>query len=188
MANPWPIEMRLAAAGNDLEASRAVAERLGGSLYADHREAWQHLPLRALVTAVTDDIEALRAVADVGLYVVAARTVKAGDCAAVGLFPMVHKPGLTRAQADAHWRDNHAPLALEHHQAMTHYTQLAVMHTIAGREFGGFALCGFANEADLRERFFSLPDSVEVINADVAKFADTRRSPRRLVAVPEHFG
>lgn len=176
------LGIEVAAASNDLEAARATAQSLGGGVYFDDRDPWQHLPFRALVTSVTDDIETLQKIADVGLYVVCRRLVKPGPFEVAGLFPLVHHPDMTRRQADSHWRDNHGPLALEHHRAMSHYTQLAVLHRIAGLEIDGFAVCGFETLEDLRDRFFSLPDSQEVINADVNRFADTKRSPRRLIA------
>ena len=165
-------------------AAREVAAGLGATLLADEREAHAHLPFRGLLVAVTDDLGPLQAVADVSLSIVCARLVKAGDYAVVGVFPMIRRPDLSHRQADDHWRDEHAPLALHHHAAMTHYTQLSVVQHLSGAEFDGFALCAFASEADLRERFFSYPDSPRIIADDVARFADTRRSPRRLIARP----
>ena len=37
---------------------------------------------------------------------------KAGSANIFGLFPMIANPALSHKQADTHWRDNHAPLAL----------------------------------------------------------------------------
>ncbi len=91
-------------------------------------------------------------------------------------------------EADAHWRDRHAPLALEHHAFMTHYTQLSVVHHIAGRELDGFALCGFASLDDLRNKFYTRDASRAVIADDVQRFADTRRSPRRLIVEEMRYG
>ena len=34
--------------------------------------------------------------------------------------------------ADEHWREQHAPIALEVHKAMTHYYQLTVVHKFFG--------------------------------------------------------
>lgn len=169
------------AATNNLEGARTFAAANGGYLLEDAREPWEHLPFRGLLVVATDEIEAVAELADVGHYLGAERLIKEGPMEVAGLFPMVHRSDRTRAEADGHWRDVHAPLALEHHRAMSHYTQLAVLHRISGAEFNGFAVCAFMSEDDLRERFYSLPDSVEVIARDIRNFADTRRSPRRLV-------
>jgi len=99
----------------------------------------------------------------------------------------VHFPEITHQQADAHWRDVHAPLALEHHGFMSHYTQLSVVHTLSGLPLDGFALCGFETIEDLRERFYSRPDGPEVIAADVKNFADLKNSPGRLIATEQRF-
>ena len=176
-----------AAACSDVARATELAKQLRGSTYADHRDDPSHLPFAALTTGVSDDMELLREFADVGLYVVCERTIKPGNAAIFGLFPMVGNPSLSHTQADAHWRDTHAPLALQHHAFMTHYLQLSVVHTVSGTPYDGFALCGFDNLEDLRERFFSEPDSRQVISDDIAKFADTANSPRRLLAVPEYF-
>ena len=101
---------------------------------------------------------------------------------------MVHHPDLSHRMADAHWRDRHAPLALEHHPAMSYYTQLSVVHRIHGPEWDGFALCAFASIEDLRQRFFGSPEGRVAIRDDVAKFADTSASPRRLIATETAYG
>jgi hypothetical protein len=182
------IRIELAAASTDVAAARSLAQRLGGRLYHDPRTDQPELPFRALVTATTDDLGAFESVADVGVYVVCRRVVRPGTAAVIGLFPIIRLPGLSHAQADAHWRDRHAPLALEHHAFMTHYTQISVVHRIAGRNFDGFALCGFASLEDLRHRFYTREASRAVIAADVAQFADTRKSPRRLLVEQTEYG
>ena len=182
------FHLEFAAASTDLEAAHNIARSLQGTLYCDEREEWRHLPFRALVTAATDTPSVLADIADVGLYVVCRRLIRPGACAVIGLFPLVRNPQLNHEESDAHWRDSHAPLALEHHAYMTHYTQLSVTHRVSGAELDGFALCGFDSMEDLRERFYTRPASREVIAADVAKFADTRRSPRRLIVVQKEFG
>ena len=180
--------LEVAAASTDIEGSRALARSLDGTLYVDAREDHRQLPFRALITVTTDDLAPVAALADVGLYVICRRLIKAGTPTVIGLFPLVHHPDLTHAQADAHWRDRHAPLALEHHAFMTHYTQLSVVHHIAGRELDGFALCGFASLDDLRNKFYTRDASRAVIADDVQRFADTRRSPRRLIVEEMRYG
>lgn len=181
-------ELEIAAASTDIERTRELARTLGGTLYVDAREDHQQLPFRALVTVTTDDLTPVAALADVGLYVICRRLIKPGTPAVIGLFPLVHHPDLTHADADAHWRDRHAPLALEHHAFMTHYTQLSVVHRIAGLDLDGFALCGFASIDDLRNKFYTRDASRAVIADDVQRFADTRRSPRRLIAEETRYG
>ena len=179
--------LQLALTSNDPDRALAMARATGGSYYADPREPYDHLPFRALVTATTDDADRFATAADVGLYVVCRRTIKAGDAAAIGIFPLVHHPERTHTESDAHWRDKHAPLALVHHPHMTHYTQLSVVARLAGPDIDGFAFCGFASVADLRDRFYTEPASIKVIANDVASFADTKRSPRRLIATDIHL-
>lgn len=179
--------LELAAASSTIEEASVVAEQLGGTLYADEREDWQKLPFRSLVTAATDDPALLRSVADVGLYLVYRRLIKPGDPDVLGLFPVIRAPGLSHAEADAHWRDTHAPLALEHHAHMTHYTQLSVVETLEGPAIDGFALVGFASVEDFRHRFYTGPESPRVIADDTAKFADLKQSPRRLIAREYRF-
>jgi len=180
--------MELAAASTDIDAARSLAEAMGGTVYVDDREKGGHLPFRALVTVATDDLDALAQVGDAGKYLIYRRLKKAGTPNVIALFPMVHKPSLSHKEADAHWRDVHGPLALEHHKFMTHYTQLSVVQTLSGPELDGFALVGFDSVDDLRNRFYSGPGSEEVIAADVSKFADTRHSPARLIATETRFG
>lgn len=178
--------LELAVASSDPAGARGLARALGGRLYVDERDS-EDLPFRALATVVTDDLEAAARVADFGLYLVGRRTMKEGTCAVASLSPMCRRPSLSHQQADAHWRDVHTPLALRHHAAMTSYTQLSVLHCFAGTALDGFALCAFASLEDLRERFFSEPDSRRIISEDIRKFADGRRSPRRLIVTEASF-
>jgi len=179
--------LELAAASTDIEAALALAESLHGTAYCDDREKGEHLPFRALVTVVTDDPEAVARVGDVGTYVVLRRLIKPGIPGSIGLFPLLHRPDRSHREADAHWRDVHGPLALEHHKYMSHYTQLSVVANLTGFALDGFALCGFESEDDLRNRFYSGPESPAIIAADVANFADLKRSPARLIAREHRF-
>ena len=63
---------------------------------------------------------------------------------------------------------------------MWDYHQVSVDEVISGHVYDGFALCGFASEYDLKERFFNGPESQVAIRDDVAKFADVVNSPRRV--------
>ncbi|XOV82850.1 MAG: hypothetical protein ACFHXK_18575 [bacterium] len=180
-------QLEFAACTNNLEAAHAIAAAHGGTVYWDPRDKFSHLPFRALTTCVTDDLTQLQPAADIGLYLVCRRIIKPGQPEYVGLFPMVRHPELTHAQADAHWRDSHAPLTFEHHAAMNHYSQLSVVQRLSGPEIDGFALCGFVSLEDLRERFYTRPDSAGIIAADIRRFADTKQSPRRLIATVKSF-
>lgn len=179
--------LEFAVASNNLARCTEIAGELNAHLYIDDRGA-RGLPFQALLTATTDTLSILESAADVGLYIVCRRLIKPGEANSIGLFPLLHHPERTHEASDAHWRDIHAPLALVHHAHMTHYTQLSVVQTLSGRPYDGFALCGFASEEDLRERFFTTKESVQVIQDDVSKFADVSKSPRRLIATPTHAG
>ncbi|MEM9620254.1 MAG: EthD domain-containing protein [Pseudomonadota bacterium] len=168
-----------------------AAERLGpvlrGIAYTDARPGASKLPFRSLVTGVTDNLPQLETDGDVGAYVICRRTIKPGAAQYYGLFPMLRHPEKSHETCDAHWRDVHGPLALEHHAHMTHYVQLSVVQTLRGPEIDGFALCGFATEDDLRNRFFTTPESVQIIADDIENFAHTKASPRRLIAQPSSY-
>jgi uncharacterized protein (TIGR02118 family) len=135
------------------------------------------------------DRAAIEPVADLGLYAVEVRRMRhqrrtwAPATATPGLtaaFVMLHRPDLTHEQSDAHWRDIHAPLALRHHPGMWHYHQISITDVLAGPAYDGIALCAFASEQDMSERFFGGPEDQAVIAADVATFADMDASPRRI--------
>ena len=175
--------MQLAAATTNLDAARGVLKKVAGIAYADLRGR-SNLPFQALVTASSDRLAPLEEIADVGFYLVCRRVIKPGAPGVVGLFPMIAHPERGPDASDAHWRDVHAPLALEHHPHMTAYDQLCVVHRFSGLDVNGFALCGFANEDDLRNRFYVSEEGVRIIAEDVARFADLKRSPNRLIATP----
>jgi uncharacterized protein (TIGR02118 family) len=190
--------LELVAVGNDVARARDAASVVAGSLFVDPRDKASGLPFRALVSAVTDDPETLLRAAEIGAYVVCRRTIKprvseapaergAALPGVIALYPMVRHPGLSHREADRHWRDAHAPLALRHHVGMSHYTQLSVVRRLAGPDWDGFALCGFDSMDDLRERFFDGPAGRVAIREDVARFADPERSPRRLIAIERRY-
>jgi hypothetical protein len=70
---------------------------------------------------------------------------------------------------------------------MSNYAQLSVLHRFSGPVWDGFALCGFESEQDLRTKFFASKEGEQIIAEDVAKFADTKLSPRRVVAKESVF-
>ncbi len=179
--------MYLAAATSQIEEATTLAKDTHGILMQDARSGAKKLPFRSLVMGTTDRLQQFADIADVGLYLVCRRVIKPGVPKVVGLFPLIAHPDLGHDGADAHWRDKHAPLALEHHPHMTAYDQISVVHRFSGLEVDGFALCGFASEEDLRERFYANEESVKIIAQDVATFANVKRSPRRLIATPSFY-
>ena len=140
-----------------------------------------------------DDLYAKMEAADVEVNLVARRQVKEKNdpvvrCAgAIGVFGMVKHPNLTHEESDAHWRDKHAPLALEIHTAMSHYMTLRVLHCFKGNELDGIALCGFYSMEDLKERFYNAKEGERRIFEDVSTFADARNSPRRVIVKETDF-
>lgn len=183
-----------AALGTRGPAAIDVARAVGGTAFVAV-DGQRDVPFTALVLG--DDLDTLRSVADVGLARVEVRRMRhqrrfwpAGEPSpgVTAVFPMLHHPGLTHAQADAHWRDVHAPLALRHHPALWHYHQVAIDEVLAGPAYDGLALCACASEQELRERFFGDDHDRAVITADVASFADVVRSPRRVRMTEWRFG
>jgi hypothetical protein len=180
--------LELLALTSDASAASDVAESLGGLSYRNHETESDRRPYSGLIRVVTDRIEPLAEVADVGLYTAAARVIKAPSRPAspdrvVGSFGLVHHPDLSHTGADDHWRDLHGPLALRCHAAMCDYTQLSIVAVHRGLELDGIALCAFDSRQDLRERFFNDDAARAEVEADVASFADTTRSPRRVILV-----
>ncbi|MFT6438067.1 MAG: hypothetical protein ACJAVI_006153 [Candidatus Azotimanducaceae bacterium] len=189
-----PTQLELCATYRDQDTAQAVAKKFGGRLYIDERAKNPKQPFTAMVCVQTDDIAALIEGADVGVYLVARRQVKEHTdpkvrmAGSIGAFSMIKHPSLSHTESDSHWRDNHAPLALEIHTAMSHYTQLSILHCFKGPELDGIALCGFDSLEDLKERFFNSKEGEQRIAEDVAKFADTRNSPRRVIVKETDFG
>jgi hypothetical protein len=146
---------------------------------------------------IGEDRSAVGTVAEIGMYRVHVRPMRHqrrfwphGDPSpgVTAVFGMVRRGGLTHEQSDAHWRDIHAPLALRHHPGMWHYHQVSIDEVIEGHFYDGIALCAFASEQELTERFFGGPEDQEVIRADVATFADMTNSPRRVRMIEWRFG
>jgi len=178
--------LELVALGTDTATATAVGARLGGTVYVNHPGESDARPFSAVVRVATDEIEAVASVADVGLYVAYTRPVKvlAGPAPAdrvIAAFGMVGHPDLTHRESDDHWRDVHGPLALRMHAAMCDYTQLSVVAVLSGLPLDGIALCAFSSRDDLSTKFFNDDEAKAAIQADVASFADLRRSIRRVV-------
>ena len=183
-----------AALGSHRERSIEIARAIGGTAFVANDQ--QREPaFSALV--IGDDRDTIEPIADIALYRVDVRPMRhqrrfwpRGDASpgVTAVFGMLRRPDLTHDQSDAHWRDTHAPLALRHHPGMWHYHQVSIDEVLSGRFYDGIALCAFASEQDLVERFFGGPDDQDIIRADVAKFADMANSPRRVRMTEWRFG
>ena len=183
--------MVLVAAFRDREAAKRALAGTHGLLLAASRQDTAHLPFDSLIVGATDELASLVEAADIGAWLACERAVKSASLdrlergnrpKAIGIFTMVASPSMEPTASDLHWRDVHAPLALKVHNAMTHYYQLSLQHRFHGPEWHGFALCCFASEDDLRHRFFNGPAGEKSIAEDIRRFADTKLSPRRVVA------
>ena len=172
--------------GSDVAAATALVERLGGKAYVNHPSESDRRPYSAMVRVVTDDVEAVRAVSDVALFVCFSRVIKAPTVEptaerSIATFGLVRNPAMTHRECDDYWRDNHGPLALEMHLAMCDYSQLAVIETLHGQPLDGIAMCAFSTRADLSTKFFNDDEAKAAIIADVVKFSDAKASPARVV-------
>jgi len=189
----FSTQLEFCATYNSAEKAQSMAEKLQGRLYADERGGNPKQPFVAFACVQTDDLPSLIKDADVGVYLVANRTIKAHPrpevrtAGAIGVFGMVKNPSLSHTESDTHWREKHAPLALEIHTAMSHYTQLSIVHCFKGPQLDGIALCGFDTLEDLKERFFNSKEGERRIYEDISTFADTRNSPRRVIVKETDF-
>jgi len=178
--------LELVGLGTDVEAAEQLAMRLGGHAYRNHATEKDSRPYSALVRVATDDIEAVRAVSDVALYVCFSRVIKAPSQPAtpersIATFGLVRNPAMTHRQCDDHWRDTHGPLAIKMHAAMCDYEQLSVVETLHGQPLDGIAMCAFETREDLSNKFFNDDDARAAIVADVQTFSDPANSPPRVV-------
>ncbi len=183
--------LKIAAAFSSLSAGKASAKSSEVLLLSATSQETAHLPFAALLIGTPDDLSALSVTADVGLYLVSERNILNKPLSdltqdqypkALGIFPMVASDELGAKAADDHWREKHAPLALSVHTAMTHYYQLNILHRFSGAAWDGLALCCFASEDDLRHKFYNSDAGKRSIAEDVQRFANTRQSPRRVIA------
>ncbi len=95
------------------------------------------------------------------------------------LFAISRNPALTHDQFEAHWRDNHGPLADRYHPGMWDYVQCGFDGPLSpdAPPRDGLALCKFASMTDLKERFFDSDEGRAAIAADVRRFSDVNASP-----------
>jgi len=81
-------------------------------------------------------------------------------------------------QFDQHWRDRHAPLALEHHPGMAAYQQNVVEGVLTAKtpSWDGVAVLYFDSPDDLANRLYNDEESQQIIMDDVARFVDLKHS------------
>jgi uncharacterized protein (TIGR02118 family) len=79
---------------------------------------------------------------------------------------------LEAAAFDAHWKERHAPLALEHHVGMHDYRQLSTraVLTEGSPPWDGIALMGFPSADAFRTGLFDSPEGMRTIMADTERF------------------
>ena len=181
--------LKIAAVFADKEEAGKLAKSSQCLVFEACAETTAHLPFGALVLGDSESLMDLKQRTDVGLYLVNERAILNQPLSTLsrdtlpviaGIFPMVANQILTPKQRTPIGASN-APIALDVHTAMTHYYQLSVLHRFSGEDWNGLALCCFANEDDLRNKFYGSPEGARRVATDVAKFADTKNSPRRVV-------
>ncbi len=186
----YPTRLELVVLGTNPDAGREVAAATGGIAYVANEATHDKAPFRSIVRAVVADPDLLAPAADVAMHLVCSRQIKSHAVTwapgeqtpgVVGCFGLRGREEHTHQQTDDHWHHTHAPLALTHHAAMWDYVQLSVVRTLDGPALDGIALCAFPTLEDHDLRFFNDAESERIINADVASFADLRRSPRPAV-------
>ena len=138
--------LKIAAVFADKAEAEKVAKLSQSLMFEASADKTEHLPFAALVLGTSAALMDLKQRTDVGLYLVSERAVLNQPLsvlnqdmlpASVGIFPMVANAEIGAEAADKHWREKHAPIALEVHTAMTHYYQLAVMHRFSGANWNG---------------------------------------------------
>lgn len=92
---------------------------------------------------------------------------------------MKRKPGLSRKEFNAYWRDNHGPLVKSVPQFMRHVRKYVQCHLIDGAEpvvgsipnYDGVAALWF-DSPETMQQAFTEPRYLEIIRPDELKFID----------------
>jgi hypothetical protein len=184
------MQMLLGLCSSDDGAARFMEGR-DGSVWVAHSGERDSAPYRSMFALATDDIAGATEAANMGLHVIFRRVIKPSGAVVppervIASFGMVRHPDLEHAESDAHWRDQHGPLALASHTAMCDYEQLSILATLQGTPLDGVAMCAFPDRSTLSTDFFNDDDAKAAIIADVASFADTRASLPRVVLTQSH--
>lgn len=98
--------------------------------------------------------------------------------------PVHRSPKMSHDEFDAHWRDNHAPLARKHHVGMWRYHQcpIAAVLTDGADSFDGIAFLYFESVEDYTERLFDDDAGRRIIMDDTKRFLDLARSEAVLMS------
>ena len=192
----WPTEAGVTALGDNREAALELGRKLvdldvASSVVVHLAQKGQDRHFVSVLRAVGRVADLVDRVVPVGTYGVwqcefrgvksYTRDWKLGESSpGLGLvFGVWRHPDLSHAEFDRHWRDVHAPLAVKHHVGMWDYTQCSFRRRLSGEgDYDGLAICQFASEEDLRERFLATPEDERVISEDVVKFGDPERLAR----------
>jgi uncharacterized protein (TIGR02118 family) len=112
-----------------------------------------------------------------GAYRVEERCLKEGAGRVFLVAPIVRAAALSPEALDAHWRDVHGPLALQHHVGMCEYRQLVVLERLSpdAPAFDGLSLLGFPDEDALARRMFDSEEGARALGRDVRCFLDGAR-------------
>ena len=96
----------------------------------------------------------------------------------------VRAPQLSHADFDAHWRDQHAPLALRHHAGLCGYEQFAIETglTANAAPVDGLALLHFPSRDAFEQRFYDSDAGRAALRADTERFLDPPRCEAALMS------
>ena len=128
--------LKIAAVFADIAEAEKVAKLSQSLMFEASSDTTEHLPFAALVLGTSACLMDLKQQKDVGLYPVNERAVLNQPLsilnqdmlpASVGIFPMVANAEIGAEAADRHWREQHAPIALEVHTTMTHYHDITIV-------------------------------------------------------------
>lgn len=88
--------------------------------------------------------------------------------------PVRKMAGMSHDDFDAHWYNNHTPLALQHHTGMRDYYQIPVFEQRLGDEqhYDGLSLMGFLDRDAFFSGLFDSDEGKSIIEADAARFLD----------------
>ena len=193
----WPTTLGVMALGDDRDVTLELGRQLARSdlatsaiAYLAH-EGWDRKYVSALRVLGPAD-ELAKAVAEVGTCGVwrcefrrvqeRARRWPLGQPSpgVAMLFAIWRRPELSHAEFDSHWRDVHAPLAVQHHVGMWDYTQCSFRGALVAHatDYDGVAICQFPSVEDLEQRFYGSPEGERAIAEDVVKFGHPSRLDR----------
>ena len=193
----WPTTRGVMALGDDREATLELGRQLAGGgqtssvvVYtADQGQDRSFVSALRAVGSPEQLAPALKSAGAFGIWETEFRHVL--DCARAPtlgkrtpgismFFACWRNPDWSHEQFSAHWRDIHAPLAVEHHPGMEDYTQCELARAITpdARDYDGVAILQFDSIEDYQTRMFANAEGERIIGEDVARFGDMARLDR----------